>query len=318
MGQQKDGPKKDGGEKKSGGGDAPSAPPAVVLKVDIHCDRCAKKVKKLVASFSGVDDVNIDAAGNKLTVTGKMDPAKLRQRLEDKIHKKVELVSPQPPKKDGGAAAEKKPEEKKVEDKKPVESTVVLKINIHCDGCNKKIRKAICKIKGVDSISIDPSKDLVTIKGTMDAKELAPFLQAKLKRAIEVVQPKKDAAATGGDKKDKEYAAADKKPDGGGDKAKAGEVKKDVAAGGPPKVEVSKMEHLGYYMNMAPWHSAIAHGEGYGSYHVAVPYQYHGAHPSQGGYYPPAPYGYTTADHRGVAQAPHMFSDENPNACSVM
>lgn len=79
---------------------------------------------------AGVDDVKIDAAGNKLTVTGKVDPAKLRQRVEDKTHKRVELVSPQP-KKDGGAASDKKPEEKKKgEDKKekPVEV------------CNKHIR----------------------------------------------------------------------------------------------------------------------------------------------------------------------------------
>ncbi|KAK4750074.1 hypothetical protein SAY87_027523 [Trapa incisa] len=236
MGHEKDGAKKDGGEKKSGGNDAAAAVDLVVLKVEINCDGCARKVKKLVTGFSGVDDFKIDAAGNKLTVTGKVDPAKLRQRLEEKFHKKVEIVSPQPPKKDGaGAPAEKKPEEKKkVEDKKPVESTVVLKINIHCKGCSKKLIKAICKIKGVDLIGLDPSKDLVTVKGTMDVKELAHFLQAKLKRAVKVMPPKKD----------KESAAVEKKPDGGGEKTKPAVV----AAGGPQKVEVIKTEHLGYYM----------------------------------------------------------------------
>lgn len=70
---------------------------------------------------AGVEDVNIDTAGSKLTVTGKVDPVKLRQRLEDKTHKRVELVSPQP-KKDGGASGDKKPEEKKkAADKNPVE-----------------------------------------------------------------------------------------------------------------------------------------------------------------------------------------------------
>ena len=68
-----------------------------------------------------------DCATNKLTVTGKVDPSGLREKLEQKIKKKVELVSPQP-KKDGGGdkkpadkAPEKKADEKKAEDKKPKE-----------------------------------------------------------------------------------------------------------------------------------------------------------------------------------------------------
>lgn len=39
--------------------------------------------------------------GQKITVVGKVDPAMLREQVEQKTHKKVELISPQP-KKDGG------------------------------------------------------------------------------------------------------------------------------------------------------------------------------------------------------------------------
>lgn len=79
--------------------------------------------------FEGVGDVKADCATSKLTVNGKVDPAALREKLEQKIKKKVELVSPQP-KKDGGGGdkkteekPEKKPEEKKpsADDKKPKE-----------------------------------------------------------------------------------------------------------------------------------------------------------------------------------------------------
>lgn len=45
---QKEGAKSDG-EKKSGGGDAA----VVVMKMNLHCDECAKKVKKLIANFNG-------------------------------------------------------------------------------------------------------------------------------------------------------------------------------------------------------------------------------------------------------------------------
>lgn len=76
---------------------------------------------------AGVEDVKVDSAGNKLTVTGKVDPAKIKEKLEEKTNKKVEIVSPQP-KKDGGGGdkkaeekPEKKTEDKKAEDKKPKE-----------------------------------------------------------------------------------------------------------------------------------------------------------------------------------------------------
>ncbi|KAH6819792.1 Heavy metal transport/detoxification superfamily protein [Perilla frutescens var. hirtella] len=72
----------------------------------------------------GVEKVKADCDANKLTVTGNVDPAALRERVEYKTKKKVELVSPQP-KKDGGGGdkkadekTEKKPEEKKADDKK--------------------------------------------------------------------------------------------------------------------------------------------------------------------------------------------------------
>lgn len=70
-----------------------------------------------------MEAVKTDCEGNKLTVTGKVDPAKVKERLEEKIKKKVDIVSPQP-KKDGGdkkpdEKAEKKSEEKKPEEKKP-------------------------------------------------------------------------------------------------------------------------------------------------------------------------------------------------------
>ena len=57
----------------------------------------------------------------KVTVTGNVDPTKLRDNLAEKIKKKVELISPLP-KKDNKKEneANKKSDEKKNEDKKEV------------------------------------------------------------------------------------------------------------------------------------------------------------------------------------------------------
>ena len=75
----------------------------------------------------GVANAKADSDTNKVTVIGKVDPAMLREKLEQKTKKKVELLSPAPKKDkkndDGGGGdkkAEKKPE-KKAEDKKPKE-----------------------------------------------------------------------------------------------------------------------------------------------------------------------------------------------------
>ncbi|KAK6915553.1 Heavy metal-associated domain, HMA [Dillenia turbinata] len=53
-----------------------------VLKVNIHCDGCRKKVKKLLQKIDGVYDVNINAEQGRVTVTGNVDPNTLIKKLE--------------------------------------------------------------------------------------------------------------------------------------------------------------------------------------------------------------------------------------------
>ncbi|CAI0469200.1 unnamed protein product [Linum tenue] len=391
-GEKKPAPAAGGGEKKDDGGGKVVS----VYKMDMHCEGCAKKIRRALKQMEGVEDVKTDCSSNKLTVTGKVDPGRVKARVEEKTKKKVDIVSPQPKKEGGGGGggggappagekkggggggekAEKKAEEKKPEEKKPAppkESTVVLKIRTHCDGCIHKMKKIILKIKGVASVAVDGAKDLVTVKGTMDVKELAPYLREKLKRTVDVVPPpaeKKDAAAAagggGGEKKDNKEKGKEGGGGGGGGQAPKGEKKEgdgggkkvDAAAapagggggGGAAKVEVNKMEYYGSYPPAAE--SSYWAGEGsYGqsSYyveprqqmqHYAMEPQYaqHGYAPMMmnaavggggyGGYGhhqepymmgPPAPAGYPMMvgpQHPG--HAPQFFSDENPNACSLM
>ncbi|KAJ8499002.1 hypothetical protein OPV22_009554 [Ensete ventricosum] len=264
-----------GNEEKNDGGSI-----TVVLKVDMHCEGCAKKVIKSVKGVQGVEGVKADAGSGKLTVMGKLDPWKLRDRVEAKTHKKVDLVSPANfPKKGADAndpssscssakkpAAVKKPDDKKPQDKLAA-TTVVLKIRLHCEGCIRRIRKTITKIKGVDGVVFDTQKDLVTVKGTMDAKALPEVLKAKLKRDVEVVQPKKD----GGEKKDKGGGGEKKEKGGGG----------GGGGGGGEKETNGKA--------------------------TTVPEP-----PNEMDYY--AGYGYRIE----MVHAPQLFSDENPNSCSVM
>lgn len=168
---------------------------------------------------------------------------------------------------------------------------------------------------------VDSKNDLVTVKGTMSVKELVPYLKEKLKRSVEIVPAKKDG---GGDKKD---GGGDKKEGGGGgdDKKKGGEeVKKDA------KVEVKKMDYHGidpYTTFIVPPYDHNHSVTEYGSTSTTM---YNQSYSNQD-------YGITNYDqghlNHGYAReymhappppppayynAPLMFSDENPNACSVM
>ncbi|KAG9150106.1 hypothetical protein Leryth_009694 [Lithospermum erythrorhizon] len=365
MGEKVEDTKKSEGEKKgveaaasavasggdNGGKKDENVPVPIVLKLDLHCEGCAKKVKRVIRRYEGVHDVKTEASNNKLIVNGNVDPIWLRDKVATNTKKKVELVSPQP-KKDGGVAAggggggdkklvddkgDEKKEENKPQDNKPKESTEVLKVRLHCDGCAHKIKRIISKFNGVDHVSMDHQKDLVTVKGIMDVKELAHYLKQKLKRPVEIVAPKKEDG--GGEKKEKEGGGGgggDKKGGGGGggDK-KEGEAK--VASGGgdggkneAPKVEANKYEYQGYspytYYSSAPIYNNNQNYSNQDYYGTAM---FHNqSHPTTGhvvqySNMPETSVYATNFSHMpppvpSYVHAPQIFSDENPNGCSVM
>ncbi|KAL0375039.1 UNVERIFIED_CONTAM: Heavy metal-associated isoprenylated plant protein 5 [Sesamum radiatum] len=344
MGEKDEGGKKaaaEGGEKKAadGGGKKDEGPTTVVLKLDLHCEGCAKKVRRAVSHFEGVEKVKADCAANKLTVTGNADPAWLRERVEYKTKKKVELLSPQPKKDAAGAgdkkadekSSDKKAEEKKAEDKKPK--------RLHCDGCAHKIKRVIFKnIDGVNSVKTDLQKDLVTVTGTMNVNFTA-YLKEKLKKDIEIVPPKKDDG--GGDKKEKEGTGGDKKEEkkeggGGGDggkkeaepKAAGGGGGEGSKAGEGAKVEVNKLEYHG--LNPQTYYAMPMYNQSYSNQDYGVQMYHHQAYPNHV-YHGYANHGYPNTGYVvHYAQGPppppptytnindQMFSDENPNGCSVM
>ncbi|KAJ8567551.1 hypothetical protein K7X08_019759 [Anisodus acutangulus] len=87
-----------------------------VLKVDVSCDKCKKKILKAVSGLPGVEKIEIDEAKGTLTVMGDADPYEVIVRSR-KAGKFAEVVSigppPAPPKPDG----QKKPDEMKPEQK---------------------------------------------------------------------------------------------------------------------------------------------------------------------------------------------------------
>uniref|UniRef100_A0A0E0QZM2 HMA domain-containing protein n=3 Tax=Oryza TaxID=4527 RepID=A0A0E0QZM2_ORYRU len=348
---------KDAGEKKdaAGGGEkaAAAAPGPIVLKVELHCAGCASKVKKAIKRAPGVETVVTDTAGNKVVVTGAADAAELKERIEARTKKAVQIVSAgagPPPKKDkeekkdkdkkgggddkkaekekGGGGGDKKAEKEKgggdkpKEEKKakePKEETVTLKIRLHCEGCIDRIKRRIYKIKGVKDVAVDAAKDLVKVTGTMDAAALPGYLKDKLSRQVEVVAPGKKDGAGGGDKKD--GGGGDKKDKkegggGGGDKKDAGGEKtdKDKSAAASASVAPVPLADAGMFQ-MPPQY-------GFNPYHVHPGAAYYGGapppHPAAFYHHPNAAAAAAYQPYPYNVHAPQMFSDENPNACSVM
>lgn len=148
-------------------------------------------------------------------------------------------------------------------------------------------------------MAIDKEKETVTVKGTMDVKALVENLMEKFKRKVEVVPTKKDKDSDkdGGDKE-----GSGKKKNKGG---KGGEDKNENIEEGEERIEHSRMEYLA--------HPAFGFGYGYG-YNSG----YNGHGNIGGGYYSCVPV-YPEQMHFHLhAPPPQMFSDENPNACSIM
>ncbi|XP_039070328.1 heavy metal-associated isoprenylated plant protein 7-like [Hibiscus syriacus] len=233
--------------------------PEIVLKVDMHCEACARKVARTLKGFEGVEDVATDSKANKVVVKGKAaNPSKVYERLLKKYGRKVELVSPlpkQPPPPEEEKKEENKEPEPKEEKKEepPAVITVVLKVGMHCEACAQVLRKRIRKIKDVESVETDVGNDQVIVKGTVDPTKLVEYVYKRTGKQATIVK--------GEEKKEEEK--------------KEQETKKEEAKGGEEDNKKS---------------DDIKRSESFPSKYYSEELEY----------------------------PPQFFSDENPNACSLM
>ncbi|AQK71181.1 Heavy metal-associated isoprenylated plant protein 7-like [Zea mays] len=287
-----------GGEEKKN--EAPSLPPPppeeVVMRVFMHCEGCARKVKKILKGFDGVEDVIADTKAHKVVVKGKKaaaDPMKVVERVQKKTGRKVELLSPMPPPKEEKKEEEKKEEPEPPKTEKKEEATVlavVLKVHMHCEACTQVIKKRILKMKGVQSVEADLKASQVTVKGVFEEAKLSDYVYRRTGKHAAIVKSEPVAAENvddGNAKDDKKAAEGgeEKKDDGkeekkDEDKKEADNQKDDGNAG-----DEGKDKDPGAVANMYMHYPRSNHLSEYG-----YAYQY----------------------------PPQLFSDENPNACSLM
>ncbi|XP_039063561.1 heavy metal-associated isoprenylated plant protein 7-like [Hibiscus syriacus] len=287
----------------------------IILKVLMHCEGCARKVRRCLVGFQGVEDVMTDCKSNKVVMKGdKADPLKVLDRLQRKSHRKVELISPipEPP----APAEETKAEDKensKPEDKKeepPAAVTVVLKVYMHCEACALGIKKRIEGMKGVESAEPDLNSSEVTVKGVFEPPKLVEYVHKRTGKKAVIVKQEAEAPKTDGEEKAKDDSKEEKKSEeSGGDKDKkeggGGEeednINKDKKQEGDGHGD-SKEANAAMSTDPAPAAEGATEET-----KVAVEMKKNEYY-----YYPPR---YAT---EFQAYPPQIFSDENPNACSVM
>ncbi|CAI0374303.1 unnamed protein product [Linum tenue] len=280
-GEEEEGKKKEEEKKQDGGGEEkkeeepPQPPPEIVLKVDMHCEACARKVARALKGFQGVEEVSADSKTSRVVVKGKTaDPLKVWERLQKKSGRKVELISPlpKPPEekpKEEEPPKEDPPKEPEKKDEPPPVITVVLKIRMHCEACAQGLQKRIRKISGVESVETDMGNGTVTVKGVVEAGKLAEDVYKKTRKQVSIVikeEEKKEA------EEKKEEKEEEKKKEEEEKKTTEGEQQQEGEEG---KSEIKRSEY---------WPST--------SRNYSMEYYS----------YPP----------------PQIFSDENPNACSLM
>ncbi|KAJ0028171.1 heavy metal-associated isoprenylated plant protein 45-like [Pistacia vera] len=60
---------------------------------------------------------------------------------------------------------------------------VELSVHMDCEGCEKRIRRAISKIDGVDSLEIDMDKQKVTVTGYIDQRKVLKVVRRTGRKA---------------------------------------------------------------------------------------------------------------------------------------
>ncbi|XP_038896060.1 heavy metal-associated isoprenylated plant protein 7-like [Benincasa hispida] len=275
----------------------PLPPPEIVLKVYMHCEGCARKVRRCLRGFEGVEDVITDCKTHKVVVKGeKADPLKVLDRVQRKSHRQVELLSPipKPP-----APEESKPEEKekpKPEEKKeePQVVTVVLRVHMHCEACAQEIKKRILRMKGVDAVEADLKGSQVSVTGVFDPPKLVDYVHKRTGKHAVIVKTdpekkeKEAEAKEAKEEKPNEESVKEKKGDDGGESK---EGKKEAEGGG-----------------------GGGGGEAKATVEV-VPEETILVELKKNEYYQHYPQRYAMEMY---AYPPQIFSDENPNACCVM
>lgn len=291
---------------------APPPPQEIVLKVFMHCEACARKVRGCLKGFEGVEEVITDCRTSKVVVKGeKADPAKVLERVQKKSHRQVELISPIPkhPSEEPQKPPEKEPPNPPQKKQEPRVITVVLGVYMHCEACAQEIKRRIQRMKGVESAEPDLRSSKVTVKGAIEAEKLRDYVYKRTGKHATIIQiepAKKEEEEK--DKEPEEEKKATDAIDATVTETENNEAKK-LEQEAPKAGNEGSSSNADGSKGEAP--AKPESGEDLGQMEVR-----------KDEFYDEYTQNYQMYQQRFVhemnAYPPQMFSDENPNACCVM
>lgn len=293
----------------------PQPPPPFVIQVDLHCVGCAKKIERSIMKIRGVEGVAINMGENQVTIKGVVEPQAVCTMITKKTKRQAKVLSPLP-------ANEGEPIPEVVTSQVSGLTTVELNVNMHCEACAEQLKKKILKMRGVQAAETEFSTGKVKVTGTMDANKLVDYLYRRTKKQARIVpqpepekppeEPKPDPQPEP-EKPAEETKPEEKNNNGEPPKAAGGEAEgeqkppeeapKEGGEGGeskeapPPKAEEGGVDGGG------PVIQSINVEDESMKRMMYYPYHYH--------YYQQPVY------YIERIPPPQLFSDENPNACSI-
>ncbi|XP_022150753.1 heavy metal-associated isoprenylated plant protein 36-like [Momordica charantia] len=225
------------------------------------------------------------------------------------------------------AEPEAKPEPKEVEEiaEPPlIYKTWILKVSIHCEACKRKVKRVLKDVEGVYETDIDLKQQKVVVKGNVESETLIKKLLKTGKHA-ELWPEKSDSKGKKKGKSKKKEKQSDSESSGNEDEKE--KVKFEVQVTDPTKngEAAGKINDDGGQAKQ-PETSTTGGGQTSGGgkkkkneSHYATPQQYSYAyvHPGVQTEFDPPP-----SDYEPYLSQPsgslEIFSDENPNGCSVV
>ncbi|KAF0909233.1 hypothetical protein E2562_032631 [Oryza meyeriana var. granulata] len=173
------------GEKKAEIG---AAAGELVISVPVHCDGCARKLRRSVQRLDGVEEVTVDCRTDTVVVRGPKaaaDPAGVVEVVDRRTGKKALLLSSSPAK--PPSSPEKKSTEEAKKDgaeqgmgkemaEEDMEMVVVMRIELHCEECCEEIKRRILKIKGVEEVVPHMKSSQVMVRGKIEPATLAGLI----------------------------------------------------------------------------------------------------------------------------------------------
>nr|CAB3485039.1 unnamed protein product [Digitaria exilis] len=75
--------------------------------------------------------------------------------------------------------------------------TIELKVYMHCDACERKVRRVVNKVEGVETVEIDREENKVTVTGDFEPEKVVKKIKRKTGKRAEILIPEEDEEEEG-------------------------------------------------------------------------------------------------------------------------